>query len=192
MEGKWLRGILREVCVEQKLNEGDTERVLRQFGLVERMFDGLGFCLSENGDILSQWRGYAADGMGFSIGFSAEYLNRLSEDSRQDDGWGFSLQRVEYDIKKQKQLVRPTYDAIREQIEKGAFRFGRATLLDTRSEDEIAEDERQRKKAYHNLGFRLLSLFPELYRTKNPAFREEREWRLISYFVQNQADSCEF
>ncbi|WP_146039294.1 MULTISPECIES: hypothetical protein [unclassified Variovorax] len=30
--------------------------------------EGLGFCLSERGDLLSQWRGYAAQGRGVSLG----------------------------------------------------------------------------------------------------------------------------
>ena len=33
------------------------------------------FCLSEKGDLLSQWRGYADDGYGVSIGFDARYLS---------------------------------------------------------------------------------------------------------------------
>lgn len=33
-----------------------------------------GFCLSEKGDLLSQWRGYADDGLGVSIGFNRNYL----------------------------------------------------------------------------------------------------------------------
>lgn len=32
------------------------------------------FCLSEKGDLLSQWRGYASDGAGFSIGFDEETI----------------------------------------------------------------------------------------------------------------------
>lgn len=33
-------------------------------------------CFSEDGDLLSQWRGYAADGTGIAIGFKKEYLNK--------------------------------------------------------------------------------------------------------------------
>lgn len=34
-------------------------------------------CFSTNGDLLSQWRAYAEDGMGISIGFNMEYLKKL-------------------------------------------------------------------------------------------------------------------
>ena len=31
-------------------------------------------CFSKNGDLLSQWRAYAEDGKGFSIGFDSNYI----------------------------------------------------------------------------------------------------------------------
>lgn len=34
-----------------------------------------GFCLSEEEDLLSQWRGYADDGQGVAIGFSKVFFN---------------------------------------------------------------------------------------------------------------------
>ena len=36
-------------------------------------------CFSEKGDLLSQWRGYANDAYGFSIGFSKNELNKFSK-----------------------------------------------------------------------------------------------------------------
>ena len=38
-------------------------------------------CLCEDGDVLSQWRGYANDGKGCSIGFSREELLRFCNNS---------------------------------------------------------------------------------------------------------------
>ena len=37
------------------------------------------FCLSEKGDLLSQWRGYADDGSGISIGFNRNFLCKLND-----------------------------------------------------------------------------------------------------------------
>lgn len=37
----------------------------------------LASCLSLNGDILSQWRAYSQDGLGFSVGFSGDALKTL-------------------------------------------------------------------------------------------------------------------
>src|SRR5690606_28676010 len=38
--------------------------------------EGFALCLSEKGDLLSQWRAYARDGTGISIGFSSDFLMR--------------------------------------------------------------------------------------------------------------------
>lgn len=38
----------------------------------------LAACFSESGDVLSQWRAYANDGKGFSIGFDASILTKLA------------------------------------------------------------------------------------------------------------------
>jgi hypothetical protein len=41
------------------------------------------FCLSSDGDVLSQWRSYAADGTGVSLGFDAKLLQKLAVRSAQ-------------------------------------------------------------------------------------------------------------
>lgn len=38
--------------------------------------EGFAFCLSEEGDLLSQWRSYGRDGTGIAIGFSPEVLTK--------------------------------------------------------------------------------------------------------------------
>lgn len=66
----------------------DFENLLNEYVLAERageekarmameLLDNLHFyvaCFSEHGDLLSQWRAYAQDGEGISIGFDREYL----------------------------------------------------------------------------------------------------------------------
>ncbi len=75
MEGKLVvRAIAR--LAERDSLEPKSFRLLRQIiGFSELAFDGLGFCLSEDGDLLSQWRGYAGNATGVAIGFSKEYLH---------------------------------------------------------------------------------------------------------------------
>lgn len=69
MEGKLLSSVILQLASDDGL-QADHLRLLReQVEYLEGYFDGLGFCLSERGDLLSQWRGYAADGAGVSIGF---------------------------------------------------------------------------------------------------------------------------
>ncbi|UQS17212.1 DUF2971 domain-containing protein [Pseudomonas sp. HS6] len=39
---------------------------------------GLASCFSKTGDVLSQWRAYAADGQGYAIGFDSEVLTNMA------------------------------------------------------------------------------------------------------------------
>lgn len=48
-------------------------------------------CFSENGDLLSQWRGYADDGRGISLGFYTEKMEELLKEYK-----NFSLEKVRY------------------------------------------------------------------------------------------------
>ena len=49
-------------------------------------------CLSEEGDLLSQWRGYANDGKGCSIGFNMEKLQEFCDNSE----GVFKLEKIQY------------------------------------------------------------------------------------------------
>lgn len=55
-------------------------------------------CFSQDGDMLSQWRGYADDGKGLSICFDSDKL--IIDDS-------YTYRKVEYNLYKQKALFRP-------------------------------------------------------------------------------------
>ena len=108
-------------------------------------------CFSKEPDILSQWRAYAEDGKGVSIGFDLEKLseadNLLVREIIYTDGvvYGDSESDVEC-----------VADTIRTVIE----------------EQEIISEEKQIEVFLHEL-------IPELVKYKNPAFREEKEVRLI-------------
>ncbi len=123
------------------------------------------FSLSEEADQLSQWRGYAPSG--FTIGFSIHRLTELVEAS------GYTLVRCVYEIAEQRRLLKVLItDAVNQ--------YDAATAGGT------APDV-----ALNDYGYRLLvntvRLAPIL---KNPAFAEEKEWRLISGV--RRADSGEW
>lgn len=191
MEGKLVAEIISYIANEDGLNAATTQRLHESVEGLEKIIDGLGFCLSEEGDLLSQWRGYAADASGVSIGFSKEYLKQLSKTSLKLKESGFTLQHVEYEKIAQVNLVKPTYLRIKELINKDAFKIpGKWGLLDTRSDEEIEKENEKIKRAYSQLSIRVLMLFKELFRLKTKAFIEEREWRLISYFAKTGEDNC--
>lgn len=70
MEGKLVARALMRLAERDGLNPVAAERLQNAVAFLEGMFDGLGFCFSEDGDLLSQWRGYASDATGIAIGFS--------------------------------------------------------------------------------------------------------------------------
>jgi len=192
MEGKLVAEILTRIAEADGLDQPATQRLQKLVSGLEEVFDGLGFCLSEKGDLLSQWRGYAADATGVSIGFSKDYLEQLGKASRSENKPGFTLNKVEYEPEIQENLIRPTYIEIKKLINEGAFKRVKRGLLDVRSDDEVRRDNEKVRDASSRLLMTLFPLFTKLFLLKTRAFREEREWRLISYFTKTGDDMCSF
>ncbi len=193
MEGKWLHKVFREICADEKLDESTTNRVIEHIAGLNKLIEGLGFSLSEHGDMLSQWRGYASDASGMCIGFSKTYFEELAKSNEAAEKSGFTLIKVEYNAERQKTILRPTYKKVKQFIDEGAFLYGRQqVLLDPRPKEEFEAENEKRKKAFQELSNHVLILFPNLFKLKNPAFGEEDEWRLISYFAKRGNDECAF
>lgn len=195
MEGKLVASTITRLAERDSLNDESNRRLRDTIRILEQMADGLGFCLSEDGDLLSQWRGYAGDATGVAIGFSTEYLKWLSEKSIGGADPGFTLQKVEYDPSAHESHIEPTYREVRKSIDAGAFKSAYkqtllGTLMETRTKEEIEQEQAVISKAYSDLLGHVLFLFPSLFRLKAYAFRDEREWRLLSYFVKAGEDRC--
>lgn len=92
MEGRMVNATVLRLAEKDGLDADALRRLRESLSFTERTLDGLGFCLSEDGDLLSQWRGYADDGRGVAIGFSRSYLEWLAKSSR---GAYFAPQRLE-------------------------------------------------------------------------------------------------
>lgn len=191
MEGKLVAKAIARLAMSDKLNADMTEQVLRKMKLLENFLGCLGFCLSEEGDLLSQWRGYPADATGIAIGFKTEYLEWLTKTSSSDKQSGLNLTKVEYDIKAHDALVEPTYLEVKRLIDVGAFKaLGKRGLIDIRSDEEIELDNNGIRDATTNALLKLVALFPKFYLLKSSAFKEENEWRLILTFLNDGASPC--
>lgn len=119
------------------------------------------FC-QDGGNGLSQWRGYGAFGAGYSIG-----LRSLPAATAQ------RLLKVRY--------INPT-NIDGEFVERIRYFFARsAELMGGNPEDALVERARDYLSS-------LLSI--ELLRTKNSAFRDEQEWRLI--VLSDKASDLEY
>lgn len=112
------------------------------------------FSLSENGDLLSQWRGYSAFGRGFSIGFGGRELSLLAE--RQN----FRLAPCLYDPSLQHQMLQGL-------ISEAVNNFTSTNTQDLSSLEALSDNFIQRF-------FTIAPIF------KPHGFYEEKEWRLIS------------
>lgn len=191
-EGRWILRFLKQRIDQDKELLPIKDRLL---GLIEGTVQFLsfgGFCLSEHGDLLSQWRGYADNGRGVAIGFSSSYLEKLGA-LASAEGSGISLGAVTYgDPDQDSDLVKLLTEIL--QRAKILSKCNRGSLLFPAPE----EDKKDYEKANNSLIFATAPLMLMGHKYKNPAFGEEREWRLTSVIspVENGGLSleelCEF
>lgn len=169
MEGRWLQKIVGELCLDLKLNANEINHLSSLLDDMHGLLGGAGFCLSEEGDMLSQWRAYATNGAGIAIGFNKECFGDVASPLP-------SVSPVIYDIATQRKLVTGVVERIAGQLRQGAGSLPELMILD--------DAERKRLDSL-NIDFRVsvFSMFPHLYLLKNPAFKEEREWRSVIHVL---------
>lgn len=131
-------------------------------------------CLCENGDLLSQWRAYSNGGKGFALGMKPRMILQGSKPTLPSpQQFGFGVTKVIYDEKKQHELF-----------------YGLVDRVFTRVEDILPislnyiKDVGQLHAFLETTTSPLLAAmlylnFQMCYRVKNPAFQEEKEWRLV-------------
>ena len=129
----------------------------------------LACCFSEAKDLLSQWRGYADDGKGFSIGFSMMHLKDMLA-TNQNENYELLIGKIEYDEEVQKKDICNIVKLLEEY------------LLSFKNIDNFLEN----KKNYTELNDKIRDIFNKIFRKsilfKNPFFEEEKEWRIALIF----------
>jgi len=181
MEGIWVREVLLEECRERNLSPQALDDFAEKTAFLLEVFSAAGFCLSAEGDLLSQWRGYADNGAGVAIGFEPKTIEELCE-ARKEKGMGASLGQVVYESPEQRAAIQPHADKLVDFIEKGALsaQSGAASLLGLYSE----EDDKKRKQLSFSYFLQFLFMMDMLFKFKNPAFSEEKEWRILSIMTK--------
>jgi hypothetical protein len=120
-------------------------------------------CFCEDGDLLSQWRGYGAKGGGYSIGIEApDTFHRF----RRHSGATYSLRKIEYDPERQRQVISDAVTWICAVYGEMLRKYG-----DENAQTMILPFCYAK---FRGQVFELLSCF------KDPAFQEEQEWRLLA------------
>ena len=116
-------------------------------------------CFTEKGDLLSQWRGYANDGKGLSIGFNKSILQTF-----ETGDYSYHFRKIIYKRKEQMQYIQDHLDSLIKAYEKV----------------DIAQPiENTLGKFLWDLSLSISVLRNYSAQFKNEAFKEEREWRLF-------------
>lgn len=178
LEGRVILDVFRRLSQKENLSEEVQEWLIGAVDAVEYFYPGLGFCLSENGDLLSQWRGYADDAFGLSIGFSRQklksYINSICVEKAE-----YFLRKVIYREKEQEEAVIEEYTSMKK-LAKDLERpkFGRLSSL-VIPQPQIERQNRYREgvEKLHHSAIQQLS---GIYFLKDIAFEEEREWRITT------------
>ncbi len=196
-EGRLIRATVMRLAERDKLNSTARNTIQSLLVFIESSREGLGFCLSEEKDLLSQWRGYAANASGVAIGFNRAYLEKYAEDSlKRSVPESFDLLKVKYEVSEHEAAIHPTYEELRKMAESPDLDLSKSRLaiLGDRlpTEDEMDEEMNPFQKAIQTLFDKLWELAPLLHQLKSQAFREEKEWRLVSPYGWGIDRSLEF
>jgi Protein of unknown function (DUF2971) len=163
----------------------DTKQRLKRSGAkiaVDLVLDSnvaLGTCFSEDRDLLSQWRGYAQDGAGFSVSFDRRELEQLTQ--RGDSAEELRFSKILYgdqDWLQVNAFIKSLHDAFGSDAEK--YQESQGGIGSVTFQFTHEKHEKQRSTAR------------ELFTVKNGAFREEKEWRLFIYDSLSKIANVEF
>lgn len=157
---------------------------------IETLNDALGFCMSEDADVLSQWRAYGDDGRGLAIGFDRDAL--LAFGASADNEVPFELFDVLYSERDHDEAVRPLYKQLRDLINEGALNdVELAAMLGANSTSIDAQPPGTRSPSAHLLLI-LIANAKNYFRLKHGGFSEEREWRLVANQFHGLFPDCRF
>lgn len=165
----YLQSKINGFCKRNKIKRDDKENlhqiIFNHFSsfMEEFYYKPYVCCFSFEGDLLSQWRGYADNGKGFAIGFDLEKLKVIGQPEKDDPISNniFELGDVIYEEKEQKRRIRIIINEL--------FNwYDELIKLDGFKISELM--------SYANTI--MLFLFKNCLLYKNNFFKEEKEWRL--------------
>lgn len=122
-------------------------------------------CLSEKGNLLSQWRGYAKDTQGFSIGLKRDALDRTR---RNDDAWSVILKKIDYDVESQEETILSILEKL--------YDKGQELNEDIEDVAHVAATALSYSSAF----------------IKDPAYTEEAEWRIVLFSDRSKTTETDY
>ena len=187
-ENHWVMGIVPDIFhrfLDEYKSNLDDKVLHRIQGILKDIFDKIAAysipnvsntkkfitCFSEKGDLLGQWRAYADDGRGVSIGFNSEVFN-FFKDSNQ-----YEFIKVIYN---QKEMEKFLYKVVSEN-----FKY----IIDDCIERDAIDD------CLYGMKFQVSILINTIYNEgfifKNGNFEEENEWRLYRNILTSNYDDSD-
>ncbi|MDX9835473.1 MAG: DUF2971 domain-containing protein [Desulfobulbus sp.] len=160
--------------VRERIDSGHPHpQLLSQFAdwIAHRITSGhllFGASFRSHGNLLSQWRGYSLPGKGVSLGFCPEYILDCAAQQQ------FMVGQCIYEPGRQRALIHQVVDAVVDHA---------ARLTEDRGLT-VAERSPLYHTAFEEVEADLLRIAAIL---KHPSFREEKEWRIVSPVIANQA-----
>ena len=141
-----------------------SQSIIETFDDDKRYYTFFVCCFSAVGDQLSQWRGYADDGKGLSIGFDQEKMKNSADEEQERGGYYLIFDKVVYHESEQKNIVKQYADALISDLKLWA-------------KSEVIEGNTELVTEYL-FGKTMGNLFKRCVLLKNPFFIEEKEYRL--------------
>jgi hypothetical protein len=188
MEGKLAAEAVERLAMREHMSFAELQQVQQSLEYMGELFSGRALCLSEDGDLLSQWRGYAQNGAGFSIGFDEDFLRNLAASTITARGSSLSLLKVVYEPQQHDELVRPVFEALKERVRDEAK--SNPSLMQRALESPAEKEQRENRLRIARLEIIAITLrlLPTMYQLKSRGFFEEREWRLLCHAQMNQVN----
>lgn len=131
--------------------------------------EALGVCFSEERDLLSQWRGYANDGAGFSITFDRAILEKIPR--KTDLVTSLSFSKISYGFEDNTEIA-PVVKQLADAFMADAKKYTEGNGFGSLSIDFGPNGEK------HSI---FIDAAKSLFTVKNGAFKEEKEWRLFAF-----------
>ncbi len=122
------------------------------------------FC--EDGDLLSQWRAYASQHTGYSIGFYAGTLQSATIRQENNVRGACTLRKANYGLSQKTRMIKVRVAALPQILEPLAEEL----------EPKVDSDYQQLALIWNQVA---ASFHPTLALMKHSAFQDEREWRLV-------------
>jgi Protein of unknown function (DUF2971) len=170
LEGQWALSMLVAKLTDTGIPKLQIEAVRKFIGLWLDANITLGFCMSKNGDLLSQWRGYADNGRGVAIGFSKATLQASTASNAK------GLLRL-YDVQYKDGVCSETLNRGSEKI----YDLHRNNQLETAlSTLVVGKSLSPGSPEAAQLHLVALHVAQCSFAMKNPAFVEENEVRLVT------------